>query len=316
MKSLNIGLVDFGYRSAHLNSLIKLNDVVEYAVVGEELGFDKFWIGEHHMPQATLPWSDPTLLLPILATHTQRISIGAAGSLICIHTPYHIASAYKFLNNVFSRRVELGFANGTPYEAVARHATGTNTTEAKSSFEKKVKETIGLLRNEEELFQKDGIVLPPYKGVLPELWTLGSSERSMQQALELGTHLCVWAKGTFLAEDRDRLQRFRSQFGQQHGRFPQVRLVITGICHLTHKKARDIASLQNEEAIIPYGDVAYFTDLILRYQDFYAIHDFMFFNLIRDPKDRIKGIEKLIRRLKDATPAVTDSSALALPVLQ
>ncbi|WP_031529523.1 LLM class flavin-dependent oxidoreductase [Dyadobacter crusticola] len=297
MKAIRIGLIDFGQRSSHLNSMLKLQDMIDYAVTGEEMGFDKFWLGEHHMPKPALTYNNPTNLVPILATYTKKMSIGTAGTLICIHNPYHVASSYKLYNSIFPNRIELGFANGMPYQAVAMHSTGKPNEEAYKEFEQKVNETVTLLRKEEELFHNEGVVLPPYKGFLPELWTLGSSANSFKRALALGTNLCIWASREFKSEQKDQLDAFQQQFFELHGRSPQIRSVVIGICHPSARTAAKIAREQQDEDKMPHGDVHSFHDFIQEYRRFFNLHDFMFFNGILDPKYRMQGAEKLKQML-------------------
>ncbi|GGC05419.1 LLM class flavin-dependent oxidoreductase [Dyadobacter sediminis] len=285
--------MDFGQRSPHLNSMLKLQNMIDYAVAGEEMGFDKFWLGEHHMPKPTLTYNNPTNLVPVLAGYTKTMSIGTAGTLLCIHNPYHIASSYKFFNSVFPNRIELGFANGMPYQAISMHSTGKKNEDAFYEFEKKVNETVSLLRNEEEYFKNEGIVLPPYKGLLPELWTLGSSENSFRRALNLGTNLCIWTSREFKSEQKERLDVFRQRFFELHGRHPQIRSVVIGICHPSRRKSLQIARAQNDDEKMPYGDVQSFYDFIQQYRSFFDLHDFMFFNGILDPRYRMQGVEKL-----------------------
>lgn len=297
MNAFQMGLIDFGYRSSHINSMLKLQDVIEYAVEGEQMGFDKFWLGEHHMPKPTLTYNNPTNLIPILATRTQKICIGTAGTLICIHNPYHVASSYKFFNSVFPNRIELGFANGMPYNSIAMHSTGMTNENASREFDDKVSQTVSLLRHEEELFRTEGVVLPPYKGLLPELWTLGNSENSFRRALRLGTNLCVWTDSDFRAEQKEQFDRFQQEFLALHGRRPMIRSVVVGICHPSQRKAKQIARDQNDQDKLPYGNVAFFFDFIQKYRSFYNLHDFMFFNGILEPKERLKGAEKLMNML-------------------
>jgi len=297
MEPIRIGLIDFGQRSPHLNSMLKLKDMIDYIVASEALGFDKLWLGEHHTPMPALAYNNPLNLLPILATHTRTISIGTAGTLMCIHNPYHIASSFKFYNNIFPNRIELGFANGMPYQAIAMHSTGKKNEEVVREFDRKVDETISLLRNEDEHYRTDGVVLPPFKGLLPELWTLGNSENSFRRALAYGTNLCIWTSQDFTAEAKDRLDLFRRQFFDQHGRHPQIRSVLVGVCHPSSKKAMAIAREQGEEGKLPYGDVSFFFDFIQKYRTFFDLHDFMFFNTILDPQHRLKGMKKLKQML-------------------
>lgn len=300
MKPIRIGLIDFGYRSDNLNSLLKLEDVINYCVVGEEMGFDKFWLGEHHMPKRSLTWNNPANLVPILASHTRKMSIGTAGTLMCIHNPYHIASSFKFYNNIYTGRIELGFANGMPYNGVSMQATGKPNEVAIKEFDAKVTYTVSLLKDEDEYYHSDGIILPPFKGKIPELWTLGNSESSMNRAIKLGTNLCIWTNYYFNPADKEMLDTFRQKYYDVHQRMPKIRAVVVGVCHPSAKKAKEITIQQNDEDKVPYGSVSKYHDFILKYQDFFQVDDFMFFNTILNPKERLKGIEQLCYKLNIA----------------
>lgn len=285
--------MDFGYRSENLNSMEKLQDCINYAILCEELGYDKFWIGEHHMPKKTLPWNDPTNLIPILANYTKNITIGTAGVLMCIHNPYHVASSYKFLNNIFPKRIDLGFANGTPYNGVAMQSNEKNNIELVKEFEYKLRKTIYFLREEDALYKESGIVLPPFKGLIPELWTLSGSEGGIKRAIALETNLSFWVTENFDPGLRDRIDSYKVQFYEKYKYQPKLRAVLFGICHETESKAKKIAEWQNEKITPMHGHALMFGDFIRRCSDYYNVQDFMYFNSIRNLHERSIGIEAL-----------------------
>ena len=112
MKPIRVGLLDFGLRHGKLNSLSVVEDLIDYAGRADQLGFSRFWIAEHHVPQTRAAWSNPQALVPLLAGMTQRIHVGVAGILLSLHTPYHVASSFKLLAHLFPGRNDLGVSNG------------------------------------------------------------------------------------------------------------------------------------------------------------------------------------------------------------
>jgi alkanesulfonate monooxygenase SsuD/methylene tetrahydromethanopterin reductase-like flavin-dependent oxidoreductase (luciferase family) len=112
MKKPTCGILDFGFRENGLNSLLKLDDVVNSATTAEALGFSRYWISEHHFSQKSLAWSNPQAVLPVLASATKKIRVGVAGVLLNLYSPYHIATFFKMLNNIYGNRIDLGVANG------------------------------------------------------------------------------------------------------------------------------------------------------------------------------------------------------------
>lgn len=120
MNQITLGLLEFGYHQKNTNSLSVIQDVIDYVVKADELGFSRVWLTEHHNFYRTSPWSNPEMLLPVLLGSTERIRIGMAGILINYHSPYRVALNFKLLANLYPRRVDLGLANGTPPENIGR----------------------------------------------------------------------------------------------------------------------------------------------------------------------------------------------------
>lgn len=233
MENFKIGLLEFGLRSG-MNSLQIVNDVIEYAQKADELGFSRFWLAEHHFPNQRRAWSCPTPLVPILAAATNKIKIGTAGILLGIHNPYHVASDYKLLANLFPHRIDLGIANGAIQDKVALRTTGLPTfKEVRKTFDKKSKELVEILRNEDDLYNVDyGLVIPPFKGKLPELWTLSTSAKGIHRAIDLGANFCrsIFHDGADLTHDKELIAEYRETFESIYGRKPVFSLAVHGFC--------------------------------------------------------------------------------------
>ena len=86
-------------------------EVVEHAERAEALGFDSFWLTEHHF------WYDgycPSLLpvLAAVARRTSRIGIGTGCSLLGLHDPLRDAEEKASLDVLSNGRLILGLAPG------------------------------------------------------------------------------------------------------------------------------------------------------------------------------------------------------------
>ena len=84
--------------------------IVDEAVYAEELGFDSFWIGEHHFSQYVCP--SPVLLLAAIASRTSRIRLGTGVALAPHHDPIRLAEDYAMLDVLSGGRVDLVLARG------------------------------------------------------------------------------------------------------------------------------------------------------------------------------------------------------------
>src|SRR5262245_37551735 len=80
------------------------------AARGDELGYSRFWLAEHH--SAGHAQSCPEVLLALIASMTSRIRVGSAGILLAYHSPYRIAQCFRVLESLFPGRIDLGLARG------------------------------------------------------------------------------------------------------------------------------------------------------------------------------------------------------------
>ncbi len=86
-------------------------EVLEQAEAAEELGFDSFWIAEHHFHEyGACP--APAVLLAALAQRTRRIRLGVAVSVLPFHHPLEVAEEYAMVDRLSGGRLDLGVGSG------------------------------------------------------------------------------------------------------------------------------------------------------------------------------------------------------------
>ena len=82
--------------------------LIEYT---ESLGFDEFWVGEHHSGGwETIP--APDIFLAAAASRTKRIRLGTAVINLPYHHPFHVAERMAFLDHLTYGRLMLGCGPG------------------------------------------------------------------------------------------------------------------------------------------------------------------------------------------------------------
>jgi len=85
---------------------------LELIVRAEELGFQEFWIGEHHtMKYETIVM--PEIFIARALGETSRIRLGPAPLCLNQHHPAHVASRLAFLDHLSKGRLNLCFGNGS-----------------------------------------------------------------------------------------------------------------------------------------------------------------------------------------------------------
>jgi limonene 1,2-monooxygenase len=79
-------------------------DLINYA---DELGYDEFWIGEHHSAGwETIP--APEMALAMAAATAKRIRLGTSVINLPFHHPFHVAERIAFLDHLTRGRAMLG----------------------------------------------------------------------------------------------------------------------------------------------------------------------------------------------------------------
>lgn len=85
---------------------------LELIVRAEKLGFEEFWIGEHHtMKYETIVM--PEIFIGRALGETTRIRLGAAPICLQQHHPAHVASRLAFLDHLSKGRLNLCFGAGS-----------------------------------------------------------------------------------------------------------------------------------------------------------------------------------------------------------
>jgi len=301
MSKIKIGLLDFGYRRKNISGVGVLNDVFKYASLADDLGFSSYWLSDHNSGQG---WSNPEMLLPVLASYTKRINIGIAGVLLAIHSPYRVALNFKTLSTLFPGRIDLGLANGyiDPLVDARLNNCGVTEKDYTDHFNKRTKELLKYLHFEKQLLEEEKTIIPPYGGALPTVFRLSGTLDNILQTVNSNLHYC---KSTFHSEDADyfdkeSILRCRQEFNNRHGSELQIRVAIAGICSEKTVAAKrsfralEISRLKTAEKMI-VGCPSLFRDKIEELYDRSGINHFVFHDQSLDPGIRKKTLEILAK---------------------
>ncbi|MBB4788590.1 LLM class flavin-dependent oxidoreductase [Streptomyces rapamycinicus] len=114
---------------------------LELASYTEELGFDGFWVAEHHFrPYGTIPCTPA--LLSYIAARTERLRLGTGIVVLPLHNPVHIAEQIAQLDVLSDGRVDFGIGRG--YQSVEFESFGLNLAEARDRFNEALEVIQGL----------------------------------------------------------------------------------------------------------------------------------------------------------------------------
>ena len=82
-----------------------LRDVVEEAVLADQLGLDAFGVGEHH--RADFAISAPEVVLAAIASRTSRILLGSAVTVLSTDDPVRVFQRFSTLDAISNGRAEV-----------------------------------------------------------------------------------------------------------------------------------------------------------------------------------------------------------------
>lgn len=84
-----------------------VRDAIALARHVDRLGYQRFWIAEHHAIES-VGIGAPEVVIGSVAAATRRIRVGSGGMLLPNHRPLHVAEQFKALAALYPGRIDLG----------------------------------------------------------------------------------------------------------------------------------------------------------------------------------------------------------------
>lgn len=156
-------------------------NMLDLARHAEALGYDRYWLAEHHnMPG--IASAATAVLIGHVAAGTRTIRVGAGGIMLPNHAPLQVAEQFGTLASLHPDRIDLGLgrAPGTDQatmRALRRYMDGAD------SFPHDVAELLGYF---EPVRPGQTVQAVPGAGLDVPVWLLGSSLYSAQLAAAMG----------------------------------------------------------------------------------------------------------------------------------
>lgn len=120
-----------------------LTGSVERAVHAEQVGYERFWVAEHHAVPGIASGSPP-LLLAAIGARTERIRLGSGGVMLPNHQPLVVAEQFLMLEALHPGRVDAGIGRSLGFTPAVRAALRHDLDSA-DTFEDDLVELVDLL---------------------------------------------------------------------------------------------------------------------------------------------------------------------------
>src|SRR6476620_6772366 len=178
--SLPMSVLDLSPITQRSDAGTSLRNSADLARHTERLGYQRFWMAEHHsMPG--IASAATAVALAFVGTHTSTIRIGAGGIMLPNHAPLIIAEQFGTLESLFPGRVDLGLGRAPGTDQAAAYAMRRNLASDANQFPNDVVELMNYFRG-----QNGRVRAIPGEGLNIPLWILGSSLFGAQLAAALG----------------------------------------------------------------------------------------------------------------------------------
>jgi luciferase family oxidoreductase group 1 len=220
-----------------------LHNSIDLARHAEALGYERYWVAEHHATPG-LASASPEVLIGPIAAATSRIRVGSGGVMLPHYSPLKVAESFSALSGLFPGRIDLGLGRAPGTDPRTMFALQRDRREpSPDDFPQQLAELLGYLNDNlpaDHPFAHLARTLPglPER---PDVWLLGSSPQSALWAAEVGLPYSfadfINPNGAEIAAlYRQRFQDTAAEVG------PRMSVAVWAICAETDEEARRLAS--------------------------------------------------------------------------
>ncbi|MGG1401556.1 LLM class flavin-dependent oxidoreductase [Bacillus salipaludis] len=159
-----------------------IDSMVDLAQAVEKMGYQRYWIAEHHN-SPTLVSSATSLLIKHTLEHTSTIRVGSGGIMLPNHSPLVVAEQFGTMATIYPNRVELGLGRAPGTDMMTANALRRSKNDSVYTFPDDVQALLTYFGPEE---QQSYVRAYPGVGTNIPIYILGSSTDSAYLAASLG----------------------------------------------------------------------------------------------------------------------------------
>lgn len=216
----------------------------------DELGFDSFWMGEHHLVRNTPFYGRvpiPELMVARLAGETSQIKLGTGVKILTVAHPMRFAESITTLDLLTQGRVVFGVGQGSGGDI---QQAGFAGIDKRAQFRANLMQVIEYLNTGPEA-DKPCLTPPPSPGLVDKLWVASRDAETVGLIAQQGLNLLV-GQAEAPMKQAEYVQHYRQQgplFLRNAGRTGSSSQggKVCG-CRLVHVAETDAEALRQVEA--------------------------------------------------------------------
>jgi len=192
---MELGLATFADLSSGVSPEQRMRDLVEEAVLADELGLDVFAIGEHHRPDFLI--SSPAVALAAIAVKTKRIRLSSAVTVLSSDDPVRVFQQFAEVDLLSGGRAEIMAGRGSFIESFPLF--GYDLDDYDELFAEKLELLLAIRESthvswsgvQRAPLERAGVWPRPVQDPLPVWVAVGGTPRSVVRAGALGLPLTL-----------------------------------------------------------------------------------------------------------------------------
>lgn len=216
-----------------------LAETIALAEHADRLGYERFWVSEHHST-AAYAGSAPEVLLAAIGARTEKIRLGTGGIMLPHYSEFKVAEVASLLASLFPGRLDIGFgrAIGAGMDTASELVSGGATR-----FHLFPQMVAGVMEKLHNKRYRPKIF--PRPECDPDVWMLGTSQDSAILAGRLGL---PYNFALFINPDMqaDVVRQYEQYFEpSQQLQKPHSCLTVNVYCAETEARARQLAKARH-----------------------------------------------------------------------
>jgi luciferase family oxidoreductase group 1 len=165
-----------------------IQDTLRLAEAADKLGYQRYWLAEHHSSKR-LASPSPEILIGQVAARTSRLRVGSGGVMLSHYSALKVAESFRTLEALFPGRIDLGIGRAPGSDRLTAQALAAGPGAMSIEyFPNRIADLVRFVHDEVEPEHPFADVhAMPTGETSPELWLLGSSAESASFAAHFGT---------------------------------------------------------------------------------------------------------------------------------
>lgn len=190
MKKIKIGILDQSVVQKGKSAKEAIDETIETAKLGEQLGYSRFWVSEHHN-STFIAGSAPEILMVKLASETESIRIGSGGIMLPNHSALKVAENFRMLETLFPGRIDLGMGRAPGTDRVTSSLLNPSNEFTEEGYLRQLDHLQNFFTDTAYTRDNRQILAVPQSTTVPDQWILSSSGGSSLIAAKFGLGLVV-----------------------------------------------------------------------------------------------------------------------------